>query len=539
MADDKGGAGIDHNELQAQNSPSHIKEGLVLAAEGNDAEHALGLWASIKKHPWACFWSIAISTSIIMEGYDIVLISSLFGQPAFAQRYGEYIEASQSYQISAKWQSALSNGTGIGTIIGAFLNGYLTTKFGYKKTLLASLAFMTGAIFIPFFSPSIEVLLVGQIMCGIPWGVFATSSPSYASEICPTALRGYLAVYVNLTWAFGQLVSAGVMSAFSEGTSQWAYRIPFAIQWTWPIPIAVMVFLAPESPWYHVRNGNVEAAKRIVARLQTQPTPDDLDKTVAMMVHTNELEKQIEEGTSYWDCFKGVDRRRTEIACMVFAAQPFCGSAMGGTPTYFFLQAGLPVSISFKMSVGGLALACVGTLISWKLMHSFGRRTLYLWGLGSLSALLCIVGFISVGASHSKEGNFAQAAMMLLWLFIYYMSVGPICYAIITEASSTRLRSKSVCLSRIAYYIAQIISNAVNPFMLNPTAGNWKGKTGFVWGGCAFLFFVWTFFRLPEMKDRTYEELDVLFAKRTATRAFKKADADPYASQSYGTRESS
>lgn len=70
-------------------------------------------------------------------------------------------------------------------------------------------------------------------------------------------------------------------------------------------------------------------------------------QTLAMMVHINELEESIDSGTSYWDCFRGIDRYRTEIACMAFAAQPFCGSAMGGTPTYFFVQAGLPTSISF------------------------------------------------------------------------------------------------------------------------------------------------------------------------------------------------
>jgi MFS transporter, SP family, general alpha glucoside:H+ symporter len=40
---------------------------------------------------------------------------------------------------------------------------------------------------------------------------------------------------------------------------------------------------------------------------------EDAKRTVAMMVHTTELEKQAEVGTSYIDCFKGIDRRRTEI----------------------------------------------------------------------------------------------------------------------------------------------------------------------------------------------------------------------------------
>jgi SP family general alpha glucoside:H+ symporter-like MFS transporter len=214
---------------------------------------------------------------------------------------------------------------------------------------------------------------------------------------------------------------------------------------------------------------------------------------------------------------------------MTFAAQPFCGSVLGGTPTYFFVRAGLPETISFDMSVGGLGIASVGTIISWYLLGAFGRRTLYLWGLGLLTAILMTVGFISVGAADTTGGNYAQAGMMLAWLGVYYLTVGPICYAIISEVSSTRLRNKSVCLSRIAYYIAQIVTNVVNPYMLNPTAGDWGGKTAFFWGGCAFVFFVWTFFRLPETKERTYEELDILFDAKIKARDFTKYKVDAYA----------
>jgi SP family general alpha glucoside:H+ symporter-like MFS transporter len=357
-------------------------------------------------------------------------------------------------------------------------------------------------------------------------------APAYASEICPLALRGYLAVYVNLCWAFGQLISAGVQSAFSGGTTQWAYRIPFAIQWTWPIPLFAILWFAPESPWHYVRKGNREKAEKMVTRLSSPSQQHLVKQKVAMMVHTNELEKSFSEKTSYLQCFKGIDRRRTEIACMAFAAQPFCGSAMGGSPTYFFVQAGLPTSISFKMSIGGLGIASVGTIASWVLMSYCGRRTIYLWGLGGLSSILMTVGIISASAGDSTAGNYAQAAMMIGWLAVYYLTVGPICYAIITEVSSTRLRSKSVCLSRIAYYIAQIISNVVNPYMLNPTAGDWKGKTGFFWGGSAFLFYIWTFFRLPETKGRSFEEIDILFGKRISARNFKKQIVNAYEGES-------
>ncbi|KAK8134595.1 general substrate transporter [Apiospora sp. TS-2023a] len=507
---------------------------LDLAKHANAEEHNLTLREALRQYPRAVMWSVLLSTSIIMEGYDIVLMSSFFAQPAFSEHFGTYDPGTGKYQITASWQNGLSNAVSVGTMVGAFANGYFTHKFGYRRVLLVSLCLITVFIFIPFFAVNLPMLLVGEFLCGIPWGFFATMAPAYASEICPMALRGHLTVYVNLCWAFGQLISAGVQAGFSENPTQWAYRIPFAIQWAWPIPLFAVLWFAPESPWYYVRINRPDLAEKSLALLgsagRSARTKSSAREAVAMMIHTNELEKRVDEGTSYLDCFRGVELRRTEIVCMAFAAQPFCGSSMGGTPTYFFVQAGLPSTISFQMSCGGLGLAALGTIIAWWLMQHFGRRTLYLWGLGLLTAILLTVGFISVGTNPaSVAGNYAQATMMLLWLFVYYLTVGPICYAIIGETSSTRLRTKSVCLSRIVYYAAQIVCNVVNPYMLNPTAGDWKGKTGFFWGGMSFLFFVWTWFRLPEMRGKTFEELDILFARGVGTREFGGYRVDAYA----------
>ena len=63
---------------------------------------------------------------------------------------------------------------------------------------------------------------------------------------------------------------------------------------------------------------------------------------------------------------------------------------------------------------------------------------------------------------------------------------------------------------------------------MNPTEWNAKGYTGFFWGGTAFCVFVWAFFRLPETKGRTYEELDVLFAKGVSARKFKSTNVDTF-----------
>ena len=65
------------------------------------------------------------------------------------------------------------------------------------------------------------------------------------------------------------------------------------------------------------------------------------DETVSLMKMTNDAEKSLSAGNSYWDCFKGVNLRRTEIACVVWMIQTLCGSPMTGYATYFYSQAGI------------------------------------------------------------------------------------------------------------------------------------------------------------------------------------------------------
>jgi SP family general alpha glucoside:H+ symporter-like MFS transporter len=92
--------------------------------------------------------------------------------------------------------------------------------------MMFNLVLMTGTVFITFFATNDVTLLIGAFMCAIPWGVFATQGPAYAAEVCPLALRGYLTAFVNLCWATGQLLSAGILQGLVNNQTQWGWRIP-------------------------------------------------------------------------------------------------------------------------------------------------------------------------------------------------------------------------------------------------------------------------------------------------------------------------
>lgn len=78
----------------------------------------------------------------------------------------------------------------------------------------------------------------------------------------------------------------------------------------WYPPLIIGIFFAPESPWWLVRKGRLEDAKKSLLRLTSKKSnPDfDADETIDMLRHTTELEQDITSGGSYLDCFKGVSK---------------------------------------------------------------------------------------------------------------------------------------------------------------------------------------------------------------------------------------
>jgi len=90
----------------------------------------------------------------------------------------------------------------------------------------------------------------------------------------------------------------------------------------WPLPILAGVYFATESPYFLVRTGKIEEAKTALRQLGSEnPGAISAETRVAQIQHTNELEKAMDSGTSYLDCFRGTNLRRTEIAAVAWMIQ--------------------------------------------------------------------------------------------------------------------------------------------------------------------------------------------------------------------------
>jgi SP family general alpha glucoside:H+ symporter-like MFS transporter len=513
---------------------AHTQEWDVVVQEGHRAtefEHSQTILEALRTQWKGVAWACVLSLSIAMYGYDNSLIANYYAYPAFQKAFG--VPHGTGYQIPAKWQTGLSQGSICGIIIGAMSNGFFSSRFGYRKVMLVCLVLMTCFVAITFTAKSLVVLLVGEILSGIIWGMFATVGPAYSSECLPISLRGFLTSGVNIMQIIGQLISIGVLDGLVNRDSQWSYRIPFAVQWAWPVPLFIGCYFAPESPWFLVRQGRMEEAERSIQRL-TSKNYAKTKESLAMIVHTVNYEIEVRTGTTYWDCFRGSSLRRTEICCLAFTGQVFNGFFMMNPGTYFWEQAGLSASSSYKVSVAATAIGLLATFVGSILIANLGRRSLYLSGMVICTGIDLIIGILA-SVKNSSSTKWAQVAFTIIWIAVYDVSVGPAAYATSSEVSAVSLRVQSIALAKIAHQLYDIIAAVLEPYMINPTAWDWAGKTAYFWAGTSFLVTIWAYFRYPETYERSYEELDILFESLVPARKFQNYEVDAYETRAQAT----
>ncbi|KAF4551456.1 Sugar (and other) transporter-like protein 66 [Elsinoe fawcettii] len=503
---------------------------LIRQAEESDAiDKGLTIMEALKKYKKAVFWAMILSTSLIMEGYDLVIITSFYGQPQFQNRFGVDDPTTGGKLITPEWQSGLSNSAVVGQLAGLVINMYAQDRFGCRQTMMFFMAWLVATIFIVFFAPSLSVLAFGEAMCGIPWGVFQTLSTSYASEVVPTVLRPYVTAYVCMCWGAGILLSSGVVRAVVSVPGDLGWKLPFAIQWVWPVPLFLVAYFAPESPWNSIRRGRVDEARRNLMRLR-EATPEreqQVESSLAYITYITELEREETADAKLIDCFKGTNLRRTEINCVVWAAQILCGNAILGYSVVFLQAAGFSPVQSFNLNISLSACYIVGGIICWFLMPRFGRVTLYMGGLTFM--FFCLIAIGGLGFATSQKTSLAIGVLLVISTLCNMITIGPVCYPIVAETPSGKLRYKTITIGRFVYNLTGIFNNSVTPRMLSPLAWNWGAKAALFYAGTNLLCNIWCWFRLPETKDRSFGEIDLMFNSRVPARKFKSTVVDQFA----------
>jgi len=120
---------------------------------------------------------------------------------------------------------------------------------------------MSAGGFLSTLSPNLVTLLALRFLVG--FGVGGLSVPfDLLAEFLPSSLRGRFLLYIELFWTAGSLLVAGIAWA---ALSQYGWRF-LTLMTAIPVTLACIVSIVylPESARWHLENGRVEEAEKII-----------------------------------------------------------------------------------------------------------------------------------------------------------------------------------------------------------------------------------------------------------------------------------
>jgi MFS family permease len=270
--------------------------------------------------------------------------------------------------------------------------------------------------------------------------------------------------------------------------------------------------------------GRHDQALRAVQRLSGRY--EDVNARLLQIQKTVEAERDMATvgEASFAECFRGTDWRRTRIILICSYMPQVVGSVLAANAPYFLNQTGLDSQTVIMLVQIGISMGLVSAPVNVFLMTRFRHRPLMFFGVS-----LCVVIYLIMGIGGALPQS--RSTLLLIGIALQFTSIsyGPAVgasSAVAGEVSSTRLRAKSFGVGTGFQAIAGTVWTIIVPYLFNQDQANLGGNIGWIFFGMGLLMLAVIYFDVPGTKGRTFEELDIMFAKQLPAKRFEKYRLD-------------
>lgn len=296
------------------------------------------------------------------------------------------------------------------------------------------------------------------------------------------------------------------------------------IQMVIPCILFCIVWFLPESPrWLLTRGRRDDAMKSLLFVRDGAATPEEVETELVLLQEAIAEQEHNHRVTTYWDCLKGSNGRRTMIGSGVQILEQLSGNAFMSSYSVIFLeQVGITNALQSSMARTGMALA--GATMAFVLGDRLGRRPLMIFSAFWMWVILWITAGISSfkpGGVHGGSTASGLLAGLLFWNLLSTGGWGSCVWMITAEVGTAQLREKTISISTTLSFIAVLLVSYINPFVQNEP-GNLGARVGFVYGSFSLLSIFFVYFFVPELSNRSLEELDELFEAKVPAWRFKQ-----------------
>lgn len=395
-----------------------------------------------------------------------------------------------------------------GAAIGALAAGWMSSKLGRKKSMLAGATlFIIGSLWSAL-SPDVESLIFSRVLLGLAVGVASYTAPLYLAEIAPERIRGSMISMYQL------MLTTGIVVAYLSDTA-----FSYSGSWRWMLGViaipAVILFIGvlflPNSPRWLASHGRFNEAQRVLDRLRntSEQAKQELDG----------IRESLKVKQHGWSLFRnnGNFRRAVWLGMLLQLMQQFTGMnvVMYYAPKIFGIAG---FSSTGEQMWGTVIVGMVNvlaTLIAIGLVDRWGRKPMLTTSFLVMAIGMGVLGtLLHLGVETDFRKYFA-IAMLLIFIVGFAMAAGPVVWLLCSEIQPLKGRDFGITASTTTNWVGNMIVGATFLTMLEKF-GN--ANTFWFYAALNLAFILLTIWLVPETKHVTLEHIERNLMKGKALR---------------------
>uniref|UniRef100_A0A3Q1APA5 Major facilitator superfamily (MFS) profile domain-containing protein n=1 Tax=Amphiprion ocellaris TaxID=80972 RepID=A0A3Q1APA5_AMPOC len=423
-------------------------------------------------------------------------------------RYNEEITKNS---LTAIWSISVSIFS-VGGIFGSFSVGLFVNRLGRRNSMLmANILAFIAAILMGFskMASSWEMLIIGRFVIGLYSGLSTGFVPMYVGEVSPTSLRGALGTLHQLGIVVGILIAQVFgLESIMGNSNLWPLLLGFTFV---PAVIqCILLPLCPESPRFLLINKNEENKAKTVLKKLRGTTDVSAD-----MQEMKEESRQMmrEKKVTIVELFRSpLYRQPLLIAVVLQLSQQLSGiNAVFYYSTRIFEKAGVEQPVYATIGAGAVNTAF--TVVSLFVVERAGRRSLHLLGLLGMAGSAVLMTIALALLEQLKWMSYLSIVAIFAFVAFFEIGPGPIPWFIVAELFSQGPRPSAIAVAGFSNWTANFIVGMGFQY-IEELCGAYVFVIFIV---LLLFFFIFTYFKVPETKGRTFDEIAAGFRQTAVT----------------------
>ncbi|KAF4532913.1 hypothetical protein B566_EDAN001517 [Ephemera danica] len=396
----------------------------------------------------------------------------------------------------------------IGALAGALPAGVFADAIGRKIAMQSiSVPFVLSWILIVF-AESVGVLYAARIIAGIGVGAICVVAPIYVGETASSSIRGSLGGFFQLQ------ITIGILFAYAVGAVV-SFKMLAILSGIIPVVFFIGLFFVPETPHYLLTKNRKHDAEKSMLWLRgdrAKANQEELSTIQAAIL--KDMENNLSFGASMKSLFTDyVCRRAIIVGLGLMFFQQLSGiNAVIFYTVAIFDAAGSTLSPSLAAIIVGVVQVGV-TYAATILVDKAGRRILLMLSSSVMALCLAVLGvhfyLLETGVDVSNLGLIPLASVVL-FIVMFSLGFGPIPWTMLGELFPGHIKGAASALACVENYI---LCFAVTKTFQNLLDTLGSSFTFWIFAGICAIGTVFVFFRVPETKGKSLEEIQQEMAK--------------------------